>query len=75
MGGGEDPFYSEGVLRETAAGIPDATLRVYGGVGHGVPKERKQQYESDVLAFLEGSLKGSSGEAYGTNAQRTKEMG
>jgi pimeloyl-ACP methyl ester carboxylesterase len=75
VGGGEDPFYSESILRETAEGIPDATLRVYQGVGHGVPKERKQQYESDVLAFLEGSLEGSSGEAYGTNAQRTKETG
>ena len=75
VGGSEDPFYSEGVLRETAAGIPDATLRVYEGVGHGVPKERKKQYESDVLAFLERRLAGSSGEAYGTNAKRTKEMG
>ena len=52
VGGSEDPFYSESLLRETAAGIPDATLRVYEGVGHGVPKERKRQYESDVLAFL-----------------------
>jgi pimeloyl-ACP methyl ester carboxylesterase len=75
VGGSEDPFYSESLLRETAAGIPDATLRVYEGVGHGVPKECKKQYESDVLAFLEGSLKGSSGEAYQANAQRTKEMG
>jgi pimeloyl-ACP methyl ester carboxylesterase len=75
VGGSEDPFYSEGILRETAAGIPDATLRLYEGVGHGVPKERKRQYERDVLAFLEGRLEGSSGEAYQTESQRTEEMG
>ena len=75
VGGSEDPFYSEGILRETAAGIPNATLRVYAGVGHGVPKERKRQYESDVLAFLKGRLEGSSGGAYRTESRRTKEMG
>jgi pimeloyl-ACP methyl ester carboxylesterase len=75
VGGAEDPFYSESFLRETAAGIPDATLRVYEGVGYGIPKERKRRYESDVLAFLEGSLEGSSGEAYQTESRRTKEMG
>lgn len=75
VGGTEDPFFSEGLLRETAGGIPDATLRVYEGVGHGVPKERKRQYESDVLAFLEGRLEGSSGEAYRTESRRAKEMG
>jgi pimeloyl-ACP methyl ester carboxylesterase len=52
IGGSEDPFYSEPLLRETAAKIPDAELRVYEGVGHGVPKERKRRYEDDALAFL-----------------------
>ena len=75
VGGNEDPFYSESILRETAEGIPDATLRVYEGVGHGVPKERKRRYENDVLAFVEGLLEGSSGEAYRTGSRRTKEMG
>ena len=75
VGGSEDPFYSESLLRETAAGIPGASLRVYEGVGHGVPKERKRQYESDVLAFLEGSLEGSSGARLGTISERTKETG
>jgi pimeloyl-ACP methyl ester carboxylesterase len=75
VGGSEDPFYSEDLLGETAEGIPDATLRVYEGVGHGVPKERKRRYENDVLAFLEGRLEGSSGEAYQTESRRTKEMG
>ena len=75
LGGSEDPYFSEDLLRETAEGIPDATLRVYEGVGHGVPKERKRRYENDVLAFLEGRLEGSSGEAYQTESRRTKEMG
>src|SRR4028119_2012354 len=73
VGGTEDPFFSEHLLRETAGGIPDATLRVYEGVGHGVPKERKRQYESDVLAFLEGSLRGSSDARFGTISERPEE--
>jgi pimeloyl-ACP methyl ester carboxylesterase len=52
IGGSEDLFFSESLLRETAEKIPDATLHVYEGVGHGVPKERKRRYEDDSLAFL-----------------------
>jgi pimeloyl-ACP methyl ester carboxylesterase len=52
IGGAEDPFFSESLLRETAEKIPDAELRVYEGVGHGVPKEKKRRYEDDTLAFL-----------------------
>ena len=52
VGGTKDPFFSEDLLRETAEKIPDATVRVYEGVGHGVPKERKRRYEEDTLAFL-----------------------
>jgi pimeloyl-ACP methyl ester carboxylesterase len=52
IGGGEDPFFPESLLRETAEKIPDAELRMYEGVGHGVPKERKRRYEVDALAFL-----------------------
>ncbi len=52
IGGGDDPFFPEPLLRETAGKIPDAELRVYEGVGHGVPKERKRRYEDDALAFL-----------------------
>jgi pimeloyl-ACP methyl ester carboxylesterase len=52
IGGSEDPFFSESLLSETAGKIPDAMLRVYEGVGHGVPKEEKRRYEDDVLAFL-----------------------
>jgi pimeloyl-ACP methyl ester carboxylesterase len=52
IGGTADPFFSESLLRETAEKIPDAELRVYEGVGHGVPKEKKRRYEDDTLAFL-----------------------
>jgi pimeloyl-ACP methyl ester carboxylesterase len=52
IGGSEDPFFPESLLRETAGKIPGAELRVDEGVGHGVPKERKRCYEDDALAFL-----------------------
>jgi pimeloyl-ACP methyl ester carboxylesterase len=52
IGGSEDPFFSESLLRESAEKIPAAELRVYEGVGHGVPKERRRRYENDALAFL-----------------------
>lgn len=52
IGGDEDPFFPEPLLRETAGRIPGAELRVYEGVGHGVTKERKRRYEDDALAFL-----------------------
>jgi pimeloyl-ACP methyl ester carboxylesterase len=74
IGGTEDPFFSEGLLRETAEKMPDATLRVYEGVGHGVPKERKRRYEQDALAFLNDHSGGSSGQRDRTNSPRTKEM-
>ena len=75
LGGSEDPFFSESLLRETAERIPDATLRVYEGVGHGVPKERKRRYENDALSFLDERLGGLSGGAAQTVSQRTKELG
>ena len=48
-GGTEDPFYSAGLFRETAAGIPGARLALYQGMGH--PAHGKQ-FRRDVLAFL-----------------------
>ena len=74
IGGTEDPFFSEGTIRETAEKIPDATLRLYEGVGHGIPKERKRPYEADALAFLDNSLEGFSDEGVET-ASRAKDMG
>jgi pimeloyl-ACP methyl ester carboxylesterase len=74
IGGSEDPFFSESILRETAGKIPDATLHVYDGVGHGVPKERKRRYENDTLAFIDDHLEGSSGMVGQTISSPAKEM-
>jgi len=49
VGGDKDPFYSEGLFRETADGIPHARLILYTGIGH--PASGKQ-FHQDVLTFL-----------------------
>jgi pimeloyl-ACP methyl ester carboxylesterase len=49
VAGDRDPFYSETLFRETAAGIPNARLILYPGMRH--PASGKQ-FERDVLAFL-----------------------
>jgi pimeloyl-ACP methyl ester carboxylesterase len=74
IGGSEDPFFSDGLLRETAEKIPEATLSLYENVGHGVPKERKRRYEEDVVAFLGDHRGGSSRQRDRTTSPRTKEM-
>jgi pimeloyl-ACP methyl ester carboxylesterase len=74
IGGSEDPFYSEDAIRETAEKMTDATLLLYDGVGHGVPKERKRRYEEDALAFLGDHRERSSGQRDRTTSPRTKEM-
>ena len=52
-GGDRDPFYSEAMYRETAAGIPNAKLIIYPGQGHPVGG---RQFDKDVLAFLKESI-------------------
>jgi pimeloyl-ACP methyl ester carboxylesterase len=47
--GMDDPFYTPELFRDTAAGIPNARLALYPGVGH--PASGKQ-FERDLLAFL-----------------------
>jgi pimeloyl-ACP methyl ester carboxylesterase len=74
IGGSDDPFFSESLLRETAQKIPFATLHVYEGIGHGVPKERKRRYENDTLAFMDDRLGRLSGEVGQTLSSRAKEM-
>jgi pimeloyl-ACP methyl ester carboxylesterase len=74
IGGSEDPFFSEGLLRETAEKMPRCTLRVYEGVGHGVPKERKRRYEEDTLEFVGDHRGGSSGKGDRTIPSQAKEM-
>lgn len=49
VAGERDPFYSVALFQETAAGIPNARLILYGGMGH--PAAGKQ-FERDVCAFL-----------------------
>ena len=49
IAGDQDPFYTEALFRDTAAGIPNARLILYKGMGH--PASGKQ-FGRDVLAFL-----------------------
>ncbi len=52
VAGAKDPYYSVALFRETAAGIPNARLILYPGLGH--PAGGKQ-FRRDVLAFLQES--------------------
>ena len=52
LGGSRDPFFPAPLLHEIAALLPDATLRIYEGAGHGLVKLQKRRFETDVLAFL-----------------------
>ncbi|MDY6833735.1 MAG: alpha/beta hydrolase [Chloroflexota bacterium] len=49
VAGDKDPFYSENLFRETAAGIPKAKLILYQGMGHPASGKR---FAQDVLNFL-----------------------
>jgi pimeloyl-ACP methyl ester carboxylesterase len=49
VGGVDDFFYSPALFRETAAGIPNARLILYEGMGHPAGGKR---FRRDVLAFL-----------------------
>ena len=74
VGGSDAPFFSEGLLRETAEKIPYETLPVYEGVGHGVPKGRKRRYENDTIAFLDDRLRGLPTGVGRPVSTRVKEM-
>ena len=52
IAGSRDFFYSGPIVRDTAQRIPQATLRLYDGVGHAVSKTHKRRFEDDVLGFL-----------------------
>jgi len=49
VAGERDPFYTPTLFRDTAAGIPNATLILYPGMGH---PARGKQFQRDLLAFL-----------------------
>ncbi len=51
LGGRDDPFFPEPVLRATAAAIPDARVEVHAG-GHGIPKHHSRWLQTRVVAFL-----------------------
>ncbi len=57
VAGDKDPFYTETLFRETAAGIPNAKLILYKGMGH--PASGKQ-FAHDVLTFLKESASGQA---------------
>lgn len=52
IGGSRDPYFTEDVLRETAEGIPDATLSLIRGAKHGAFHERKFTFDRRTTAFL-----------------------
>jgi pimeloyl-ACP methyl ester carboxylesterase len=52
VAGDHDYFCPVELLRETAAGIPNAKLIIYEGRGHMVSGKK---FNEDVLAFLTGS--------------------
>jgi pimeloyl-ACP methyl ester carboxylesterase len=54
IAGSRDFFFPDPIVRETAERIPQATLRLYDGVGHAVSKTHKRRFEEDVLTFLLG---------------------
>lgn len=51
IAGDQDPFYSPELFRDTAAGIPNARLIRYAGMGH---PAGGRQFTHDVLEFLRG---------------------
>lgn len=53
FGGTDDPYFPEGTLRETAAGIPDAELTLIDGGRHAAFHERKPAFDARVWSFLE----------------------
>ena len=51
LGGRDDPFFPDPMLRATAAAIPGARVAVHSG-GHGVPKQHSGWLTDQVVAFL-----------------------
>lgn len=53
--GDRDPFYTPALFRETAEGIPNARLILYGGGGHPASGKR---FAQDLLSFLKAGAAG-----------------
>ncbi|RQG98444.1 alpha/beta fold hydrolase [Natrarchaeobius oligotrophus] len=54
VGGDDDPFFPESILRETHAGLPDAQLAMFRNARHGAYLERKEAFDNWVRRFLDG---------------------
>jgi len=53
IGGSNDPFFPESILRETVDGIPEASMLAIDGAKHGAFDERKRLHDRRVKSFLE----------------------
>jgi pimeloyl-ACP methyl ester carboxylesterase len=61
LGGDSDRLFPVPRLRETKEGIPEATLALLDGAGHGVSEEFRDQFDGLVRRFLRGeSLRGDA---------------
>jgi pimeloyl-ACP methyl ester carboxylesterase len=57
VGWGErDPFFSVDQGRRTAAAVPGARFRLYGGAGHFLPEERPHEVASDVAQLTRAAM-------------------
>lgn len=54
IGGTDDVFFPERILRETKDGIRDVRLAMFRGARHGAFQEHKERFDSIVLSFLAG---------------------
>jgi pimeloyl-ACP methyl ester carboxylesterase len=54
IAGDRDPYFTEPVLHETAAGIADARLSLLSGAKHAAFHERKATFDRRVTQFLAG---------------------
>ncbi|WP_331235962.1 alpha/beta fold hydrolase [Natronorarus salvus] len=52
IGGDEDPLFPADLIAESAHVIPDATLKLLPGTGHGAFEERKRGFDASVRRFL-----------------------
>jgi pimeloyl-ACP methyl ester carboxylesterase len=51
IGGDQDPFYSQALMRESAERIPGGKLHFLSG-GHSAMKRRSREFEAEVVRFL-----------------------
>ena len=54
IGGTDDVFYPEPLIRKTAEKISNARLILYQNVGHKFPAKIKKRFDNGVLSFLTG---------------------